>query len=95
MIDLVALENGGRVIAYSDAHFGHPRNLINPGRGINMGDGWETKRRRAPGFDWCILALGQSGQIEKLRLIPRILKVTFLLKSLSKRFILKMRLTSS
>ncbi|ANF83279.1 allantoicase (plasmid) [Acinetobacter sp. NCu2D-2] len=65
-IDLLALENGGRVIAYSDAHFGHPRNLINPGRGINMGDGWETKRRRAPGFDWCILALGQSGKIEKI-----------------------------
>lgn len=65
-IDLLALENGGRVIAYSDAHFGHPRNLINPGRGINMGDGWETKRRRAPGFDWCILALGQAGQIEKI-----------------------------
>lgn len=65
-IDLLALENGGRVIAYSDAHFGHPRNLINPGRGINMGDGWETKRRRAPGFDWCILALGQSGSIEKI-----------------------------
>ncbi|WP_111860464.1 allantoicase [Acinetobacter sp. CFCC 10889] len=65
-VDLLALENGGRVIAYSDAHFGHPRNLINPGRGINMGDGWETKRRRAPGFDWCILALGQAGQIDKL-----------------------------
>lgn len=64
--DLLALENGGRVIAYSDAHFGHPRHLINPGRGINMGDGWETKRRRAPGFDWCILALGQAGQIEKI-----------------------------
>jgi len=68
VIDLVALENGGRVIAYSDAHFGHPRNLINPRRGINMGDGWETKRRRAPGFDWCILALGQSGQIEKIEI---------------------------
>jgi allantoicase len=65
-LDLLALENGGRVIAYSDAHFGHPRNLINPGRGINMGDGWETKRRRAPGFDWCILALGQAGSIEKI-----------------------------
>lgn len=65
-IDLLALENGGRVIAYSDAHFGHPRHLINPGRGINMGDGWETKRRRAPGFDWCILALGQAGEIEKI-----------------------------
>lgn len=67
-IDLLALENGGRVIAYSDAHFGHPRNLINPNRGINMGDGWETKRRRAPGFDWCILALGQSGTIEKIEI---------------------------
>ena len=67
-IDLLALENGGRVIAYSDAHFGHPRNLINPNRGINMGDGWETKRRRAPGFDWCVLALGQSGAIEKIEI---------------------------
>ena len=67
-IDLLALAHGGRVIAYSDAHFGHPRNLINPGRGINMGDGWETKRRRAPGFDWCILALGQAGSIEKIEI---------------------------
>ena len=67
-LDLLALENGGRVIAYSDAHFGHPQNLINPGRGINMGDGWETKRRRAPGFDWCILALGQAGKIEKIEI---------------------------
>ena len=67
-LDLLALQNGGRVIAYSDAHFGHPRNLINPGRGINMGDGWETKRRRAPGFDWCIVALGQAGKIEKIEI---------------------------
>ena len=67
-LDLLELENGGRVIAYSDAHFGHPRNLINPGRGINMGDGWETKRRRAPGFDWCILALGRAGKIDQLEI---------------------------
>ncbi len=90
-LDLLALENGGRVIAYSDAHFGHPRNLINPGRGVNMGDGWETKRRRAPGYDWCILALGKSGKIEKLKLIRRILKVTFLLKFLFRRSTLKMQ----
>lgn len=68
ILDLLALENGGRVIAYSDAHYGHPRNLINPGRGINMGDGWETKRRREPGFDWCLLALGQAGKIEKIEI---------------------------
>lgn len=68
VLDVLALEHGGRVVAYSDAHFGHPRNLINPGRGINMGDGWETKRRRAPGFDWCILALGSSARIEKIEI---------------------------
>ncbi|MGL6081259.1 MAG: allantoicase [Gammaproteobacteria bacterium] len=68
MLDVLALEHGGRVVAYSDAHFGHPHNLINPGRGINMGDGWETKRRRAPGFDWCILALGASARIEKIEI---------------------------
>lgn len=67
-LDLLALQNGGRVIAYSDAHFGHPRNLINPGRGVNMGDGWETKRRRAPGFDWCVLALGKAGKIDKIEI---------------------------
>lgn len=67
-LDLVALRNGGRIVAFSDAHFGHPRNLINPGRGINMGDGWETKRRRAPGYDWSIIALGQAGKIEKIEI---------------------------
>lgn len=66
VLDRLALENGGRVIAYSDAHFGHPRHLILPGRGINMGDGWETKRRRAPGYDWCILALGQRAHIQQI-----------------------------
>lgn len=65
-IDLVALKNGGRIVAFSDAHFGHPLNLLNPGRGINMGDGWETKRRRAPGHDWCIIALGQPGQVDRI-----------------------------
>lgn len=27
-IDLVALTNGGVCLGYSDAHFGHPRNMI-------------------------------------------------------------------
>ena len=33
--------------------------------GANMGDGWETARRRGPGNDWVILALGQPGVIER------------------------------
>ena len=40
-------------------------NLLAPGRGMNMGDGWETARRRGPGNDWVIIALGQPGVIER------------------------------
>ena len=41
-------------------------NLIMPGRSENMGDGWETKRRRGPGYDWIILKLGLPGTIRKV-----------------------------
>lgn len=45
LIDLLSIENGGVCMGFSDAHYGHPKNLIKPGRGINMGDGWETARK--------------------------------------------------
>ena len=32
-------------IGYTDAHFGHPRNLIQLGRAETMADGWETARK--------------------------------------------------
>jgi allantoicase len=40
-------------------------NLLAPGRAANMGDGWETARRRGPGNDWVIIALGRPGVIER------------------------------
>ncbi|MCP4392484.1 MAG: allantoicase, partial [Gammaproteobacteria bacterium] len=64
--NLAAVELGARAIAWNDAHFGVAANLLNPGRGINMGDGWETRRRREPGNDWCIVELGQVGEIEEV-----------------------------
>ena len=64
-VDLAAVEHGGRAIACSDEHYGSMQNLLAPGRGINMGDGWETARRRGPGNDWVIIALGQPGVIER------------------------------
>ncbi len=67
-IDLAALENGGRAVAASDAHFGELSNLIAPGRGKDMGDGWETRRRREPGFDWGIVKLAHAGEIERLEI---------------------------
>jgi len=65
-VDLVAVENGGRAIACSDEHYGSMHNLNAPGRGVNMGDGWETARRRGPGNDWVIAALAQPGVIERV-----------------------------
>ena len=35
-------------------------------RGVNMGDGWETRRRREPGFDWCVIALGHKCKVSRL-----------------------------
>ena len=64
-VDLAALEHGGRPVSCSDEHYGSVHNLLAPGRGMNMGDGWETARRRGPGNDWVIIALGQPGVIER------------------------------
>ena len=65
-IDLVAVGNGGSVVGSSDQFFGEPRNLLMPYRAENMGDGWETRRRRGPGNDWVILKLGVPGVIRKV-----------------------------
>jgi allantoicase len=67
-IDLASGLNGGRVLAYSDAHYGAFHRLLSPGRGINMGDGWETRRRRTPGNDWIIIALGARGMVESIEI---------------------------
>ena len=61
IFDLANIVNGSQVIACSDEHFGNANNLLLPGKSINMGNGWETKRRRGPGYDWIILKLGQKG----------------------------------
>ncbi|MDX2010670.1 MAG: allantoicase [Myxococcaceae bacterium] len=67
-VDLAAVENGGTIAAVSDMFFGPPSNLLLPGRGVNMGDGWETKRRRTPGSDWCVIKLARRGVVERLEL---------------------------
>jgi allantoicase len=66
VIDLLAMANGGRGIIANDEHFGRVENLTAPGRGADMGDGWETRRRREPGHDWAVLELGTFGKIEEV-----------------------------
>jgi len=67
LIDLAAAVNGAKSILCNDMFFSHMDNLTMPGRGMNMGDGWETKRNRVPGNkDWVIVRLAHKGIIEKI-----------------------------
>lgn len=67
VFDLAAAQNGGVAVSCSDQHFGTKDNLILPGRGKDMGDGWETKRSREKGHvDWVIIRLGALGFIQKV-----------------------------
>src|SRR5205807_7305756 len=69
--DLVSERLGGAVIAANDEFFAPKENLIKPGAAVwkdgeytergKWMDGWETRRRRDEGHDWCILRLGVSG----------------------------------
>ncbi|MCH8012707.1 MAG: allantoicase [Candidatus Marinimicrobia bacterium] len=73
---LAAEEKGGRVLLASDEFFAPKENLLKPGRGkfipdkyTDRGkwmDGWETRRRRPEGHDWCIIRLGTSGVIMEI-----------------------------
>ena len=67
-VELSALSRGGRILAYNDSHYGDVKALLSGGRGATMGDGWETRRRREPGHDWIIIALGRPGLIEEIEI---------------------------
>ncbi|KAL1901476.1 Allantoicase [Sporothrix stenoceras] len=66
VFDLAAAQNGGVAVACSDQHFGTKDNLLLPGRGKDMGDGWETSRSRTKGHvDWAIIRLGAACNIQR------------------------------
>jgi allantoicase len=71
LVDLASERFGGAVLLANDEFFAPKENLLKPGaaewregeyteRGKWM-DGWETRRRRSPGYDWCIVRLGLPG----------------------------------
>jgi allantoicase len=60
-VDLLALENGGRLLSTSDAFYSTPENLIHASRARMMGEGWENARRRGPGNDWAVFKLAARG----------------------------------
>src|SRR5215471_1607504 len=73
LIDLASARLGGAAVATNDDFFAEKENLVKPespvwieGRYTDRGkwmDGWESRRRRTPGHDWCIVKLGLPGVI--------------------------------
>lgn len=77
VVDVAAAENGGDVIACNDMFFGSRHNLIMPGRGVNMGDGWETRRSRKTAPDWAIVRLAAESTISEIEIDTRHFKGNF------------------
>ncbi|XP_015417281.1 PREDICTED: probable allantoicase [Myotis davidii] len=76
LIDMASESVGGKILFATDDFFAPAENLIKSdsprfeehkhtefGRWM---DGWETRRRRTPGHDWCIVRLGVQGLIRGL-----------------------------
>jgi allantoicase len=74
--DLAVRTLGGGVVAANDELFAERENLIKPqppvfnphtfGHKGQVYDGWETRRRREPGYDWAIVRLGVPGVIRSV-----------------------------
>jgi allantoicase len=63
-MDLAAAMNGARIVAANNQHYGFASNMLLPTPAANIGEGWETRRRREPGNDWCIVKLATPGEID-------------------------------
>lgn len=73
LIDLASERMGGRALAASDDFFAEKENLLKPDKAVFIAgkftergkwmDGWESRRKRTPGHDWCIVKLGQPGVV--------------------------------
>ncbi|HBL26447.1 MAG TPA: bifunctional allantoicase/OHCU decarboxylase [Acidobacteria bacterium] len=73
LVDLASERLGGAVLAANDEFFAPKENLLKAhaavwkeGEYTDVGkwmDGWETRRRREPGFDWCLVRLGLPGLV--------------------------------
>ena len=68
LIDVIGFGQGGKVLACSDAFFSPMQNLILPTEPRNMGEGWETRRKRHAGNDWVIIQAAKEAQAAKVEL---------------------------
>jgi allantoicase len=72
-IDLASAALGGEALLATDEFFAGKENLLRPERAAfdpnaytdrgKLMDGWESRRKRVPGHDWCLVKLGVPGRI--------------------------------
>ena len=67
-VNLTSMLNGASIVGCNNEHFGKAENILAPGKGKNMGDGWETRRSRGKNFDWLIIKMGRAGKINKIEI---------------------------
>jgi len=73
LVDLASERLGGAATAANDEFFAPKENLVKVSKPVFLEgeytdrgkwmDGWETRRRREPGHDWCVVRLGLPGAI--------------------------------
>ena len=68
VLNLTSVLHGATPIACNNEHFGRAENILAPGTGKNMGDGWETRRSRGKNFDWLIIKCATAGKINKIQI---------------------------
>ncbi|XP_073752924.1 probable inactive allantoicase isoform X1 [Callorhinus ursinus] len=81
--DLVTIAHGGACVGFSNAHFGHPNNVIGVGKARSVADGWEPARRRdrppvlendengillVLGCEWAVFRLAHPGVITQIEI---------------------------
>ena len=66
--NLTSIINGSVPIACNNEHFGRAENILAPGVGKNMGDGWETRRSRGKNFDWIVIKCSTAGKIDRIQI---------------------------
>ncbi|CAN5208551.1 allantoicase [soil metagenome] len=79
--DLASERLGARALVASDEFFAPKESLLRPWNPVfdhdrytengKWMDGWETRRRRTPGHDWCVVRLGTPGIIRGINVDTR------------------------
>jgi allantoicase len=67
-VELSSVLLGGQGVSASDMFYSPVSNMLYPGRAYNMGQGWETARKRGAGHNWAIIKLGVPGSIQSVEI---------------------------